>query len=122
MSNDVPIGRVGPTFTDEEGSARDTVAIPEVPGVKYSGKPGVTVGKGTMTVTATLAKGFRLASQDGAPLPEDQTRWTYTFDSTARVQVPANKAPTFRLGDVIPATKTKPAAAPTWSSSSTYQA
>ncbi|GAB48102.1 hypothetical protein [Mobilicoccus pelagius] len=98
-----------PTFTDEVGSDRDTVTIPSVTGVKYSGKPGVPPGKGTMTVTATADKGYRLATSDGAPLPADQTRWSYTFDGASPVDVPAGKVPTFRYGDVAPATKTKPA-------------
>lgn len=98
-----------PTFTDEQGSAQDTVSIPTVTGVKYSGKPGVSPGKGTMTVTATADKGYRLATPDGAPLPADKTRWSYTFDGTTPVEVPEDKLPTFRLGDIIPATKTKPA-------------
>ncbi|WP_040159325.1 hypothetical protein [Mobilicoccus massiliensis] len=98
-----------PTFTDEEGSANDTVTIPSTPGVKYSGKPGVTPGKGTVTVTATAEKGFRLADEDGVPLPVSATRWTHTFDGTSPVEVPRGKAPAFRRGATIPASKGKPA-------------
>lgn len=109
LTNEDCVQLAEPTFVDEVGSANDTVTIPSVRGVKYSGKPGVSPGKGTVTVTATPDKGFRLATPDGIPLPEDQTRWTHTFDATSSVQVPDNRIPTLRLGDPIPATKTKPA-------------
>jgi len=98
-----------PTFTDEEGSANDSVTIPTVTGVKYSGKPGVTPGKGTVTITATADKGFRLADEDGVPLPADETRWTHVFDGTTPVAVPDAKAPVFPLGEMLPAAKGKPA-------------
>lgn len=90
-----------PTFDDQVGSANDTVTIPQVYGVKYSGKPGTTAAKGTVTVTATAEKGFRLASRDGNPLSLSQTTWSHTFDASASFRVPSDKAPTFRKGRTI---------------------
>ncbi|WP_168582443.1 hypothetical protein [Gephyromycinifex aptenodytis] len=101
-----------PSFEDLEGSEQDTVTIPAVTGVKYSGKPGTTPGKGTVTVTATPDKGYRLANPDGTPLTPEQTRWTYTFDGTAPVTVPKDKAPTFRKGAPVKSIDPKKPAKP----------
>lgn len=109
ITNEDCVTPTEPTFTDEDGSDKDTVTIPQATGVKYSGKPGTSPGKGTVTVVATPDKGYRFADADGVPVPAEGTRWTHTFDGTAPASVPDDKTPVLRLGAVIPATKTKPA-------------
>ncbi|MDO5698908.1 MAG: hypothetical protein Q4G51_13145 [Dermatophilus congolensis] len=89
---------IAPTFDDRAGFANDTVTIPQVYGVKYSGKAGTTAAKGTVTVSATAEAGFRLANRDGTPLNPSQTTWSHTFDASASFEIPEDKAPTFRRG------------------------
>lgn len=88
-----------PTFDDLPGKANDTLTVPTTTGVVYSPKSGTQPGKGTVTVTATAARGYRLADEDGTPIPLSQTRWTHTFDPNRTVAVPDTAVPTFKLAE-----------------------
>lgn len=109
LTNEDCVEPLAPTFTDEPGSGLDTVSIPQVTGVKYSGKPGTTAATGTVTVTATPDKGYRLATPDGVPIPPSETRWSHTFDATSDLSIPESATPVFKVGAVIPATAKTPA-------------
>lgn len=99
LTNDDCVTPAEVTFDDQPGRDNDTYTIPSVTGVTYSpGKPGTQRGSGTVVVTATPAKGYRLADEDGEPLPPEKTRWSTTFDPSMTVEVPEDKAPTFQAG------------------------
>lgn len=90
---------VAPTFNDQQGTDNDTVTIPDVPGVSYKGgKPGTNPAKGTVTITATAASGYRLADRNGNPISPADATWTYTFSAGSTISVPDTKKPVFRRG------------------------
>lgn len=107
LTNEDCVVPLAPEFTDEDGSDNDTVTIPAVRGVKYSGKPGTSPGKGRVVVTATPEKGYRFADEDGTPIPASDTTWSHTFGAVRTVEVPEGAEPGFRKGATVTVTKGK---------------
>lgn len=107
LTNEDCVVPAAPEFTDEDGSENDWVTIPTVRGVKYSGKPGATPGKGRVVITATPEKGYRFADEDGTPIPASDTTWTYTFGAVRTIEIPGDAEPAFRKGATVSVTKGK---------------
>src|SRR5699024_6152594 len=68
-----------PTFTDEPGTADDTVTIPDVEGVQYlidgeAADAGTYPAAGEVTVTAEPLEGYEFAD-------DATTEWSHTFDA-----------------------------------------